>query len=81
MVNTGAGEINIFRVLDQNQLEDMNIQEFWYFGLKVMGNVKQVLPIFLTVSALTKLYGINATEIRVFYDRVRSDMIAKAIGR
>ena len=79
MANIGAGAKEIFRMVEQIQLADMHIQAFGYFGLQGIGNLNQVLPNSLSVSDLTHISGGNETEIQNFYDRVRSDMIAKEI--
>ena len=57
----------------------MRIQAFGYFGMQGIGNVNRVLPNPLTVSDLTKLSGGDAIEMQIFYDRLRLDIIAKAI--
>ena len=81
MVNTGAGT-NIFRVVENILLEEIQNQAHGYFGLLGIGNFGiNLLPIPLTVSYLTHLYencGTSAIEI-IFFDRVRSDIISKAI--
>ena len=57
----------------------MHHKEHRYFGLLGIGNVvNQLLPNPLVVSYLQNLDG-SAQGVQNFYDRVRSDMIAKAI--
>ena len=46
--------------------------------MKVIGNVKQAFPDPLVVSYLQNLYN-NAQKIQNFYERVWSDILAKAI--
>ena len=50
-----------------------------YCKCQVIGNVNQVLPNPLTVSAVTQFSGGNATEMQNFRDRMRSDITAKEI--
>ena len=50
MVQTGADENNIFRVVYQIQLEDIHHQSHGYFGLIRIGNVVSTLPNPLVVS-------------------------------
>ena len=57
MVNTGAGPKNIFIVVENILLEDIQNQEHRYFGLLGIGNaVLNTFPRPLTVSALAHLY-------------------------
>ena len=79
MVNTGTGAKNIFTVIEHILLEYIQNNAHGYFGLKVIGNINLVLPNTLKISGLTQLAGGNAIEIQNFHDRVRSEMIAKAI--
>ena len=79
MVNAGTGANKKFRVVEHILLENIQDQAYGYFGLQWIGNANQVIPNPLTVSDLTQLSGGNAIEIQKFYDRVRSDMISKAI--
>ena len=65
MVNTDTGANKIFRVLEHNMFEDMQIQTFGYFGLQVVRNVNQVLTNPLTVSDLTQLSGGHSIEIKI----------------
>ena len=39
MLDTGAGEKNIFSQVEQLQISDMHTQAFGYFGLKGIGSV------------------------------------------
>ena len=78
MVNTGTGTRYIFRVVEIIMLEDKKNQADGYLVLQI-GNVSQFLPKLLTESALKTLPGGNAIEIKGFHDRVRSDMISKAV--
>ena len=50
MVNTGTGANNIFRLVEHILLENKQNKAHGYFGLKLIGNVNQVLPIPLKVS-------------------------------
>ena len=54
MVKSGTGAKNIFRVAEQILLGDIQNQLHIYFGLQGIGNVNQVIPKPLTVSALTQ---------------------------
>ena len=78
MVRTCAGKKNIFSQVDQINIADMHIQAFGYFVLQVFVNINQVLPNPLVVSSPQNLSN-TIYEVQNFYDRVRSDMIAKAI--
>ena len=78
MVRTGAGNKNIFSQVDQINIADMHIQSFGYFVLQVIVNINQVLPNPIVVSYLQNLPN-TIYEVENFYDRVRSDMIAKAV--
>ena len=79
MIDTGAGANNIFRQVEQIQISDMHQQAHGYFGLLGIGNVEnKVLPKPLAVSGIQNLAN-NDREVQNFYDRVHSDMIAKAI--
>ena len=55
MVETSAGDKNIFCQVENIQIADMQVQAFIYFGLGVIGNVNQFLPNPLFVSALQNL--------------------------
>ena len=55
MVNTGTGANNIFSIVEHIILEDIQNIVHGYFSLKVIGDVNQMIPNHLTVSALTKL--------------------------
>ena len=55
MVNTGTGKDSIFRVVEQNILEDIQNIVHVYFLLQVIGNVNKILPNPLKVSALSQL--------------------------
>ena len=55
MVNTGTGANNIFRVVEHIILEDIQNIVNWYFLMQVIGDVNQILPNPLILSALTKL--------------------------
>ena len=58
----------------------MKHQSYGYFGMLGIINVRnKVLPKPLIVSALNNLSG-SAQEVQKLYDRVCSDMIAKAIN-
>ena len=63
MVNTGTGGKNIFRVVEHIILEDIKNIAHGYFSLQVIGNVNQILPDPLTVSALTQFSVGNDIEI------------------
>ena len=79
MVDTGTGANNIFRQVENIQISYIHYQAHGYFGLLSIGNIgNQVLPKPLVVSALQNLAN-NEQEVQKFYDRVQSDMIAKAI--
>ena len=82
MIGTDTGAKNILKVVYKIQLEEIKNQILGYFGLRVIGNVVAPLPIHLAVSALTHLSyvtQIKAVEIKNSFNRVRSDMISKAI--
>ena len=82
MVNTGAGPKNTFRAVEQIILEEIQIQSHGYFGLLGIVNYVDPLPSPLTLSALTQLSdngGTSAVGIQNFFDRLSSDIIAKAI--
>ena len=82
MVGTDTYSKNIFRVVEHIYLEDIQNQVHGYFGLLGIGNSVAPLTSPLKVSDLTHLSNGNQTqsvEIKIFFDRVRSDMIAKAI--
>ena len=53
MVNTDAGAHIVFRVVNQIIFEDIQNIVHGYFLLQVIGDVNQILPNPLTVSALT----------------------------
>ena len=53
MVNTGTGANNIFSIVEHIILEDIQNIVHGYFSLKVIGDVNQMIPNHLTVSALT----------------------------
>ena len=55
MINTGTGEKNIFSQVGQIRIADVHTQAFGYFGMQVIGNLKQSLLDPLEVSALLKL--------------------------
>ena len=77
MVDTGAGSNNIFWKIEHIQIEGMHHQAHVYFvllGIRKVGN--QILSNPLLVSALKKCQKKN---FRTKYDRVRSNMIDKAI--
>ena len=57
----------------------MHLQYQGYLGLQGIGNLNQVLPEPLQVSALQNLVVGDAHEIVNFHDRVCSDMIYKEI--
>ena len=58
----------------------MHNQVHGYFGMIGIGNVRNIaLPNTLVVSELKQLAS-SAQKLRNFYDRVCSDMIAKASG-
>ena len=78
-VNTSTVANNIFRLVEQILLGDIQNQSHEYFGLQGIGNVNQVMPKYLIVSALTPLSGSNVILIQHFNYRVQSDVIAKAI--
>ena len=78
MVETGAGTNNIFRQVEKIQLSDIHHQVNGYFGLTGIVNFVNVLLNPLVVSALLNLF-ISEQEVKKFYDRVRSDIMAKAI--
>ena len=83
MVNNSAGPNNIFRVIENILLEEIQNQANWYFVLIFIGNVGlNPLPRPLTISSLTHLSDnceTSAIEIKKVVDMVRSDMIAKSI--
>ena len=79
MVETGTGERNIYKLVEQVQFEYIHHQAHVYFGIKVIGNVwNHFLPNPLVVSSLQKLSK-NSQKVQIFYDRVRSYIIDKAI--
>ena len=79
MLDTGKGATSIFRKVEKIQIMDMQHQAHGYFGLPGIRNVgNQVFPKTLVVRALQNL-GKNAQELQNLYNRVRPDMIAKAI--
>ena len=82
MLGTASGANNIFREVEQIQLEEIKNQTHGYFGLTGVVNVVAPLPNHLTVSALIHLSDGTETkeiEIQNVFDRVCSDIIAKAI--
>ena len=56
----------------------MHHQSFGYFGLQGIGNVNKVIPNPYLLSALQNLSD-SAQEVKSFYGRVLSYMIAKLI--
>ena len=78
MIITGASAKNIFSVLDQIQLVDIHYQSFEYFGLHGIGNINVALTNPLVVSDLLNLATSNQ-GVKHYFDRVRSDVISKAI--
>ena len=62
MVEIDIGAKNIFIVVEQIWLADIQEQAYGYFGLLGIGNVVDSLPIPLTVSYLTNLYYGTATQ-------------------
>ena len=78
MVQTGADADNIFRQIYQIQLADIHRQAHRYFGLLGIVNLVNTLSNTLIVQALLNL-AISAQEVKCFYDKVRSYMIAKEI--
>ena len=79
MVETGAGPNKIFRQVEKIQDRDIHHQSHVYYGIIGIGNVGNIaLPDPLLVLSLQKLNG-STQQVQKFYDRVRSDMIAKEI--
>ena len=71
-----------FRVVEHIWIEEIQEQSHGYFGLIGIGNDIDNITSPLRVSPLTHLFdndGTQANEIHNVYDRVRSDMIVKAI--
>ena len=64
MVNTGTVAKKIFSVVENIMLEDIQNQAHGYFWLQEVGDLNQVIPNPLTVSALTLSSGGNAIEIK-----------------
>ena len=80
IVDTGADAKTILWKVEQIQIVDMHHQAHGYFGLLIIVYVaNRVVSNPFAVSALQNLAK-NAQEIRIFYDRVRSDMISKEMG-
>ena len=77
MVQTGAGDKNIFWKVEQIFIADMHVQSHGYFGLIDIGNLTP-LPNHLERTTLKKL-STSTQEVQKFYDRVLLDMIYKAI--
>ena len=76
MVDTVANARNIFSQVEHIKISDIYHKSHGYFILISIGNFgNQVLPNPLVVSALQKLDR-NSLEVKNFYDRLRSDMIA-----
>ena len=55
MLKTGAGDMNIFRQVEQIQIADIQVQALWYFGLQGIGNLNISLKIPLQISSLQNL--------------------------
>ena len=62
MVNTVTVPKNIFRLVEQIILEEVKSQAHGYFGLIVIGNAVDNLPIPFTVSSLTQLSDNSVTS-------------------
>ena len=78
MVDNGVGTNNIFRQVEHIQISDIHHQAYGYFGLMGIVNFVSVLPNPLVLSAILNLFT-SAQEVKTFYDRVCSDILAKSI--
>ena len=79
MVQTGAGDKKILRLVEQIKIEDMQVKSFGYFWLQGIENMNTPLLSPFVVSALQNMAKNNKQEIQNFRDRFFSDIIAKSI--
>ena len=82
MLGTATDANNMFIVVEQIRIVEIQEQSHGYFGLILIGNVIDPLPMPLTLSSLTHLYCnyiYQSTKNTNLYDGVRSDIIANEI--